>query len=115
MENLKLHPWCQQQELVQYCHDNGIVVSAYSPLSCGDNFNDPTLGSVATKHNKSPAQILIRYALQKNWVPLPKSANSERIKQNINVFDFALDDEDMEQLNGLNRGIKGALFPANLK
>ncbi|KAK2600310.1 hypothetical protein QQS21_004951 [Conoideocrella luteorostrata] len=115
VNQIELHPWCQQREIVQYCRDNNIVVSAYSPLSCGDHLNDPTLVTVAKKHNKTPAQILIRYALQKDWVPLPKSGNPERIKQNANVFDFALDEEDMKTVDGLDRGKAGALFPANVK
>jgi diketogulonate reductase-like aldo/keto reductase len=77
--------------------------------------NDPTLATVADKHDKSPAQILIRFALQKNWVPLPKSGNHGRIKENANVFDFALDDADMMTLEGLDRGKQGALFPANVR
>ncbi|KAG6016105.1 hypothetical protein E4U54_002305 [Claviceps lovelessii] len=115
VNQIELHPWCQQQEIVQYCKDNNIVVAAYSPLSCGDHLSDPALATVGGKYNKSPAQILIRYALQKGWVPLPKSGNEERIKQNANVFDFALSDEDMQMIDGLDRGRAGALFPANVK
>lgn len=115
VNQVELHPWCQQQDIVQYCKDNSIVVAAYSPLSCGDHLNDPTLATVASKYKKSPAQILIRYALQKGWVPLPKSDNPERIKQNADVFDFTLSDEDMKTLDGLDRGKAGALFPANVK
>ncbi|EFY93383.1 hypothetical protein J3458_007164 [Metarhizium acridum] len=115
VNQIELHPWCQQREIVQYCEDKNIVLAAYSPLSCGDHLNDPTLGAIADKYNKSPAQILIRFALQKNWVPLPKSGNTDRIKQNANVFDFALDQGDMKTLDGLDRGRAGALFPANVK
>ncbi|KAG6007817.1 hypothetical protein E4U21_005537 [Claviceps maximensis] len=115
VNQIELHPWCQQQDIVEYCRDNNIVVAAYSPLSCGDHLNDPKLATVASKYNKTPAQILIRYALQKRWVPLPKSGNDERIKQNANVFDFALSDEDMQTIDGLDRGKAGALFPANVK
>ncbi|KAH0596188.1 hypothetical protein MHUMG1_06049 [Metarhizium humberi] len=115
VNQVELHPWCQQRDIVQYCEDKNIVLAAYSPLSCGDHLNDPTLGAIADKYDKSPAQILIRFALQKNWVPLPKSGNPDRIKQNANVFDFALDEGDMKTLDGLDRGKAGALFPANVK
>ncbi|KAG6025267.1 hypothetical protein E4U41_001577 [Claviceps citrina] len=115
VNQIELHPWCQQKETVQYCKDNNIVVAAYSPLSCGDNLGDPTLATIANKYSKSPAQILIRYALQKGWVPLPKSGNEERIKQNAQVFDFTLSDEDMKTMDGLDRGKAGAVFPANVK
>lgn len=70
---------------------------------------------MADKYKKSAAQILVRYALQKGWVPLPKSGNEERIKQNADVFDFALSEEDMKTMDGLDRGKAGALFPANVK
>lgn len=84
-------------------------------MSCGEHLGDETLGAVAAKHGRSPAQVLIRYGLQKNWVPLPKSGNPERIKQNADVFDFALDDDDIKALDGLDKGPTGALFPANVK
>ncbi|KAG6116821.1 hypothetical protein E4U14_008362 [Claviceps sp. LM454 group G7] len=115
VNQIELHPWCQQKEIVQYCRDNNIVVAAYSPLACGAHLSDSTLTAVADKYKKSAAQILVRYALQKGWVPLPKSGNEERIKQNADVFDFALSDEDMKTMDGLDRGKAGALFPANVK
>ncbi|KAG6179527.1 hypothetical protein E4U34_007538 [Claviceps purpurea] len=115
VNQIELHPWCQQKEIVQYCRDNNIVVAAYSPLACGANLSDSTLTAVADKYKKSPAQVLVRYALQKGWVPLPKSGNEERIKQNADVFDFALSEEDMKTMDGLDRGKAGALFPANVK
>ncbi|KAG6099899.1 hypothetical protein E4U30_005795 [Claviceps sp. LM220 group G6] len=115
VNQIELHPWCQQKEIVQYCRDNNIVVAAYSPLACGAHLSDSTLTAVADKYKKSAAQILVRYALQKGWVPLPKSGNEERIKQNADVFHFALSDEDMKTMDGLDRGKAGALFPANVK
>ncbi|KJZ74065.1 hypothetical protein HIM_06514 [Hirsutella minnesotensis 3608] len=115
VNQLELHPWCQHRELAKYCSDNGIVLQAYSPLSCGEYLKDKTLGEVAAKHNKSPAQILIRWGLQKDWVPLPKSGNPDRIKENADVFDFSLDEEDMKALDGLDKGATGAIFPANLR
>ena len=99
----QLHPWSQQRDLVKYCHDNGIIVQAYSPLVVGAKLRDPTLGSIAEKHTKSPAQVLIRYALQKNWVPLPKSGNPERIVENTKVYDFELDKNDMANLDSLEK------------
>ncbi|KAM4060163.1 aldo/keto reductase family protein [Hirsutella rhossiliensis] len=115
VNQLELHPWCQHRELAQFCRDNSIILQAYSPLSCGENLDDKTLGAVAAKHARSPAQVLIRYGLQKDWVPLPKSGTPDRIKQNAAVFDFALDQDDMKKLDALDKGTTGALFPANLK
>lgn len=74
--------------------------------------NDPTLVSLAQKYKKSTAQILIRYSLQKNWVPLPKSDNPEYIKSNAEVFDFEIEQEDMTTLDALDEGDKGAIVQA---
>lgn len=108
----QLHPWCQQRTITKYCQENGIVVEAYSPLVRNYKANDTTLVSLAKKHNKSTAQILIRYSLQKNWVPLPKSDDSQRIKQNADVYGFELTQEDMGTLDALDQGDDGAIVQA---
>lgn len=100
VNQLELHPWCQQREVVDYCHKNNIVVEAYCPLVRNQKADDPTLKSVGEKHQKSTQQVLLRYCLQKNWVPLPKSDNKKRIAQNADLFDFELDQQDMEKLDG---------------
>lgn len=71
--------------------------------------NDPTLVKVAEKHQKSTAQVLIRYCLQKNWVPLPKSDTPSRIEENADIYDFNLADEEMNALDGLDEGDRGAI------
>jgi len=101
VNQLELHPWLQQREVVEYCQKNGIVVEAYCPLVRNSKADDPTLNEVARKHGKSTAQVLIRYCIEKNWSPLPKSDNAGRIKQNAEVFDFSLDREDMAKLDGV--------------
>ncbi|EGU85779.1 NADP-dependent oxidoreductase domain-containing protein [Fusarium oxysporum II5] len=111
---IELHPWCQQRDVVTYCQDHGIVIEAYSPLATGTRLNDPEVQRVASKHNKTPAKILIRYSLQKGWIPLPKSSNPGRIQENIMVFDFALDLDDMMALDALDEGPAGAVFRMNV-
>jgi diketogulonate reductase-like aldo/keto reductase len=76
--------------------------------------DDPTLVSIAGRHRKSPAQVLVRYSLQKGWVPLPKSVRPDRIQENIDVFDFELSDAEMEVLDAKDMGPKGAKFPKNV-
>src|SRR5690348_6769902 len=100
----QLHPWCQQREIVEYCHKHGIVVEAYCPLVRNQKADNETLVGLAKKYNKTTAQVLIRWSLQKGWVTLPKSDTPERIKANAEVFDFELSDEDMEVLNDLDEG-----------
>lgn len=74
--------------------------------------NDPTLVDLAKKYGKTTQQILVRYALQKEWVPLPKSDNPDRIVANANVFDFEISEEDMAVLNALDQGSAGAIVEA---
>jgi diketogulonate reductase-like aldo/keto reductase len=108
----QLHPWCQQKEIDAYCQKHGIIVEAYSPLVRNRKANDPTLNAISKSHGKSTAQILIRYCLQKNWVPLPKSDTPSRIIKNADVYDFELSKEDMKTLEGLDIGAHGAIVQA---
>ncbi|KAL6351986.1 hypothetical protein LRP88_14798 [Fusarium phalaenopsidis] len=106
---IELHPWMQQKEIVEYCEKNGIVVEAYCPLVRNTKADDKTLVGIAEKHGVTPSQVLIRFCLEKKWIPLPKSDNPGRIKANVDVFGFDLDDEDMSALNGLDQGRAGAI------
>ena len=112
VNQLELHPWCQQRDVVKFCHDNGIVVEAYSPLVRNYKANDETLKNVAKNCGKSTTQVLVRYALQKNWVPLPKSDTEERIKANAEVYDFEISSQDMKRLDDLDEGDAGAIVQA---
>lgn len=109
---MQLHPWCQQWEIVEYCQDLNIVVEAYCPLVRNYKAHEPTLVGISQKYNKTPAQILVRYSLQKGWVPLPKSENEDWIKDNANVYDFEISDQDMATLNALDQGSAGAIVEA---
>jgi len=109
VNQIELHPWCQQPAVVDYCFANGIAIQAYCPLVRGEKANDPTLLSIASKHSKSWAQVLLRWSLQKGFSPLPKSDNPKRIEQNADVYGFELDEEDMRKLGGMDEGAKGAL------
>lgn len=77
------------------------MLQAFSPLAMGDKMEDQTLAQIAAKYEKSPAQVLIRYSLQKGWVPLPKSEKESRIKENAHVFDFELSKDDISALDAL--------------
>ncbi|KAI1378970.1 Aldo/keto reductase [Hypoxylon crocopeplum] len=112
VNQIELHPWLQQKEVVEYCERHGIVVEAYCPLVRNTKAEDGTLVGIARKHRVTPNQVLIRYCLQRNWVPLPKSDNPDRIRANSDVFGFGLDEDDMIALNGLDQGPKGAIVQA---
>lgn len=105
----QLHPWCQQKEAVAYCERNGIAIEAYAPLVRNQKAKDTTLLLVAKKHSVSPTHVLVRYSLQKNWIPLPKSDTPARILSNANVFNFHLDEDDMAALDDLDQAAEGAI------
>ncbi|KAF2404075.1 Aldo/keto reductase [Trichodelitschia bisporula] len=98
VNQVELHPWLTRPEIVKWSQDHGVLLQAYSPLMQGNRAQDPVLQEVAKKYNKSWAQILIRWSLQKGWSPLPKSVTKSRIEDNANVFDFELAPEDVEKL-----------------
>ncbi|KAH8928672.1 Aldo/keto reductase [Atractiella rhizophila] len=109
INQIEVHPWCQQREIREFCDKEGILVQAYCPLVRGHKMSDPTLRKVAERHNKTPAQILIRWCLQHDLNPLPKSSQASRIKENADVFDFELSKDDMEELDALDEGARGAI------
>lgn len=91
-----------RQEIVSFCESQHIAVQAYSPLSRGHKLQDPMLIKIGEKYSKSPAQILIRWSLQKGYIVIPKSSHKNRIEQNADVFDFDLADGDMSVLDSFN-------------
>jgi diketogulonate reductase-like aldo/keto reductase len=112
VNQIELHPLLNQAELRAVDAERGIVTEAYSPLGVGKLIEDPTLVSVGQAHGKSPAQAAIRWSLQLGNVVIPRSGNPDRIKENIDVFDFELTDDEMAQINGLNDGTRFREDPA---
>jgi diketogulonate reductase-like aldo/keto reductase len=94
------------------CAEEGIVVEAYSPLTKGRRLNHATVASIAAEVSRTPAQVLIRWSLQKGFVVLPRSSNPARIAENATVFDFALDDAQMTRLDALDEGLTTGWDPA---
>ncbi|KAG5648563.1 hypothetical protein DXG03_003174 [Asterophora parasitica] len=108
VNQIELHPFCQQRPIVAYCRAHSIVVQAYCPILRG-KLDDATIAAIATKYGRDPAQILLRWSLQKGFVPLPKSANPTRIHSNTHLYDFELAEEDVAALDALDEGKDGAL------
>jgi diketogulonate reductase-like aldo/keto reductase len=102
VNQVELHVYLQQPELLEFCNKHNIIVEAYSPLAHGQGLDNPVLTEIAAKHHKTPGQIMIRWCLEAGTVPLPKSVTPERIKSNIDVFDFSLDADDMSKLASLD-------------
>ncbi len=101
VNQIEFHPGYTQWETVEYCKNHGITVEAWSPLGSGRVLSDKRLADIASKYGKSVAQLCIRWCLQNGTLPLPKSVNPERIKENADVFDFEISKEDMQTINGL--------------
>jgi len=95
----ELHPWLARPDIVEWCEKRGVVLEAYSPIVRGMKHEDKLLQSVMKKHGKTAAQVLLRWSLQKGFVPLPKSVTPSRIEENANLYDFELDAEDMKTLD----------------
>mgnify|MGYP006287814631 CR=1 FL=1 len=104
VNQVEFSPFNYKKSLLEYSNSRGIILEAYSPLTRGKRFDDPTLQEISGIHSKTPAQILIRWVLQHDMVVIPKSADPNRIRENADVFDFELTAKDMEKLNGLDEG-----------
>lgn len=108
VNQLKLCPGIPQTEVVDYCREHDILVEAYSPFGTGLIFSNDAIRAIAQKYNKTVGQICLRWCLQKDFVSLPKSANPMRIKENTDIFDFELSQEDMDIISNLE-GVCGEI------
>ncbi|CAF0899080.1 unnamed protein product [Adineta ricciae] len=98
VNQIELHPFCQQRPIVSYCRRHGIALMAYSPMARGAALNDPFVLQLARKYRRTPAQILLRWSVQNGFIPIPKTNHPNRLKENFQVFDFRLSANDMRQL-----------------
>ncbi len=101
VNQIRLCPGETQDELVEYCRSQGMILEAYSPLGNGKVFDVPEMKALADKYGKSIAQICIRWGLQQGYLPLPKSVTPSRIAYNLKVFDFTLSEEDVQLIANL--------------
>ncbi|HEX9240666.1 MAG TPA: aldo/keto reductase, partial [Candidatus Bathyarchaeia archaeon] len=113
VNQVEFSPFLYQKQLLDYCEKNKIQLEAYSPLTQGEKLNHPKIQSIAKKHDKTPAQVLIRWSLQHNLVTIPKSVREERIRENSQVFDYNLTVEDMRILDSLDENFRNSWDPTN--
>jgi 2,5-diketo-D-gluconate reductase A len=102
VNQIELHPRFQQRDKRAFHAEHRIAIESWSPLGSGRLIGDPTIGAVAKKHRRSPAQIMIRWHLDQGLIVIPKSVTPARIRENFAVFDFALDDADRHALDAMN-------------
>src|SRR5438046_776019 len=102
------------ERALKYCQKQGIQVEAYSPLARGERLKHPRISSLAQKYSKTPAQLMIRWGIEHGLVVIPKSTREERIRENSQVFDFDISDDDMRSLDSLNEDLRLNWDPTNV-
>ena len=115
VNQIECHPLCHPKELIEYCQSNGIQVQAYAPLARGAYLDNDILCVLGTKYAHTPAQVGLRWAIQKGISVIPKSTHPERIASNARIFDFTIDQEDMDLLDTLNQNYHSASIPEDLR
>jgi diketogulonate reductase-like aldo/keto reductase len=114
VNQVEMHVFLQQPELFAYCRDHNITIEAYSPLAHARAMDEPVIRDIAAKHGKSYAQIMLQWCIAKGLVVLPKSVTPERIRQNIDIFDVSLDQDDLAQLAKLDRNMRTCWDPTRV-
>lgn len=115
VDQVESHPLMNNQELINWCQKNGIAAGVWSPLG-GPRvplLQHPALIELGERYGKTPAQIVLRWDIQRNVIVIPKSSKKERIESNIDVFDFELSDDDMELIQSIDRGFRVGPDPDN--
>lgn len=112
VNQVEFSPYLYLKDLLEFCRLNNIQLESYSPLTKGEKLNDPKLAKIASKYSKTPAQILIRWALEHKVVVIPKSSDKKRVLENSQVFDFEILPEDMELLDSFNENLHTSWDPS---
>lgn len=112
VNQIEFHPYLIQEDLLNFCSENDILVEAWSPMMHGKNlFTNEIIKNIASKHSKSAAQVILRFEIQMGVRVLPKSVHKNWIEENIKIFDFSLDDDDMKNIKSLNENTRSGPDP----
>jgi 2,5-diketo-D-gluconate reductase A len=103
VNQVQFNPFAYRKALLDVCEQHGIVLEAYSPLGTGRHLADETVGRIAGRLGRTPAQVLLRWCVEREIPVIPKSTHRERIAENAEIFDFTLTDADLAELDGLDR------------
>lgn len=115
VNQIECHPLCYPKELIDYCQSRGIQIQAYAPLARGAYLNNDVMCVLGTKYGRTPAQIGLRWAVQKGISVIPKSSHPDRIQSNSQIFDFTIEQEDMDILDTLNQDFHSSHIPEDLR
>lgn len=99
VNQIEISPWIMRQDLAEFCLEEGILVEAYSPLAHGGRLLDSTVVKISKLYDVTPAQVLIRWSLQKGYIPLPKTSKIERLSSNLDVYNFELTDREVQEIS----------------
>jgi 2,5-diketo-D-gluconate reductase A len=111
VNQIEAHPYCLNNEVREYDRTHGILTQAWSPIAKGQVLDDPVVTEVARAVDRTPAQVVLRWHIQRGDIVFPKSTSPERMRENFGLFDFELDDAAMERIAGLDRGEAGRTGP----
>lgn len=104
VNQVEIHPQSSKNDMLRYCEENNIQLVAWSPIMRGKLFSNELILGLAEKYKKTIAQIILRWHVQRGIIPIPKSSNEGRIKENLSIFDFKLSNDDMSIIDSLNEG-----------
>jgi 2,5-diketo-D-gluconate reductase A len=107
VNQIELHPYFRNEEVRSYDEEHGIATEAYSPIARGEVLDDRLIGEIAERLGRTPAQVVLRWHIERGNVVIPKSATPERIRANFELFDFELSEHDLTRIDGLGRGEAG--------
>jgi 2,5-diketo-D-gluconate reductase A len=103
VNQIEVHPFLTQDDVCAFCAEHQIAIEAWSPIGRGTVLDDPTIGSIAERAGKTPAQVVLRWHIQRGDIIFPKSVTPSRVRENFEIFDFELSDGDVAQISALNK------------
>lgn len=106
VNQVEFHPFLFQKDLLRYCQEEDILIEAYCPIARARKTDAPILQHLSKKYDKSPVQIILRWHIEHNLVPIPRSSDPEHIKANTQIFDFSLTDDEIAEMDGLDEGYR---------
>ena len=111
VDQIEIHPYFTQDDVREFCAEHQIAIEAWSPIAQGKVLDDPTITEIAARYGKTPAQVVLRWQIERGDIVCPKSVTPARIRENIDIFDFELSGEDVEAISALNRNERSGADP----